>query len=323
MAKVSVIIPTYNRAQFIAEAIQSVLDQTFTNFEIIVVDDGSTDNTRDVVGGFKDHRIKYIYQENQWAAIARNNGIKASEGEYLTFLDSDDILMENALLKGTQVLDEHPEVAFSYGQDYIMDEKGKLLSLDNKGHRHSWVRDGKEQIREFLINGHHIGVCATMVRRSCLLEVGLWDPTYRHGSVDFDFLVRLAKRYAVAYISEPLGKVRIHPESITRTRELSEYADAQSRIFESIFNDPEIGHLFSNLRPMAYSRLYLRFAAIACKIGTIKTSRSYLFKALKTHPTGFLKGLWLPWIIQLLKTWVPMSVKRSVRRAKRYLRPGP
>ena len=170
MARVSVIIPTYNRAVFIADAIQSVLTQTYSDFEIIIVDDGSTDNTREVVGGFNDSRIKYIYQENQWAAAARNNGIRASNGEYLSFLDSDDILMENALKKGIQILDEHPEVAFCYTQNYTINESGWIVDLQKKGQKHSWVRKGTKQIKEFLINGHHVGVCATIIRRSCLLK---------------------------------------------------------------------------------------------------------------------------------------------------------
>lgn len=322
MPKVSVIIPTYNRAHFIAEAIQSVLDQTFTDFEIIVVDDGSTDNTKDVVDSFKDSRIKYIYQANQWVAAARNNGINASSGEYITFLDSDDVLMENAFMQGAQVLDKHPGVAFSYSQNYTMDERGQVLGLQKKGQKHSWVREGREQIREFLIDGHHIGVCATMVRRSCLFEVGLWDTTFHHGSVDFDLLVRLAKRYAVAYIAEPAGKVRVHSNSITTTRDLGEFEKTNSRIFESVFNDPEVGHFFSYLRSKAYFRLYLRLASAACAKREMKTARRYLSRALKMYPKGFLKGLWLPWILVFGKTWIPIPILQSIRGVKRNLHVG-
>lgn len=320
MLKVSVIIPTYNRAHLIAEAIQSVLDQTFTDFEIIVVDDGSTDNTKDVVDRFTDPRIRYIYQENQWAAIARNTGIEATSGEYLTFLDSDDVLTESALLRAVQVLDTHPEVGFVYGQNYTIDERGRLLGLQKKGQKHSWVREGRELIREFLIDGHHVGVCGTIIRRSCLVKVGLWDPTFRHGSVDFDLLVRLAKRYAVAYIDESTGKVRTHSNSITGTRELGEFEKTHGRIFESIFNDPEVGHLFSDLRLKAYFRLYLRFASGAFGRREMKTARRYLFRAREMYPKGFLKGLWLSWILLWGKTWIPMPILQSILRAKRFLR---
>lgn len=319
MPKVSVIIPTYNRAKYLAVAIQSILGQTYSNFEIIIVDDGSTDNTREVVDNFNDSRIKYIYQENQWAAAARNNGIRASSGEYLTFLDSDDILMENAIMKGVQILDEHPEVAFSYTQNYTVDESGQIIGLQKKGQKHTCVRDGTEQIREFLIDGHHIGVCATMMRRDCLFKVGLWDTTFRHGSVDFDLLVRLAKKYSVAFIDEPAGKVRVHPDSITGIRDLSELERTNSRIFESIFKDPEVGQLFSGLRSKAYFRLYLRLALNAYTRKDRKTSNLYFTKALKVSQKDFIKGLWFPWIYNYLRTLIPTPLKYIVRRVYHYL----
>lgn len=94
----SIIIPTFNRAAFVSKAIQSVLAQSFCDWELIVVDDGSTDNTREVVLGFNDSRIKYIYQENAERSAARNNGIKNAKGEYIVFLDSDDELANDILL---------------------------------------------------------------------------------------------------------------------------------------------------------------------------------------------------------------------------------
>jgi len=91
MPKVSVIIPTYNYGRFLGEALQSVLDQTFDDFDLIVVDDGSTDNTKEVVASFEDNRIKYIYQQNRGVAAAQNVGILASKGEYVALLGADDV----------------------------------------------------------------------------------------------------------------------------------------------------------------------------------------------------------------------------------------
>ena len=222
MPKVSVVIPTYNLAHFIAEAIQSILGQTFSEFEVIAVDDGSTDNTKDVVNSFKDPRIRYIYQENHGVSAARNTGIQASSSEYIAFLDSDDVLMENALEKGAQVLERHPEVGFSYGQEYLMDERRRVFHLRKQRHKYSYVREGIEEIKEFLLHGNYVCTSTVMARRRCLYDVGLFDPTFRPGSEDFDLWVRLAKRYAVAYIAEPLVKYRIHPDSIGATRKLDE-----------------------------------------------------------------------------------------------------
>jgi len=318
--KVSAIIPTYNRAHFIAEAIQSVLDQTFTDFEVIVVDDGSTDNTKQIVNSFKDSRIKYIYQENQGVCVARNAGINASNGEYIIFIDSDDMLIENAIANEAMILDSYPDVALCYCRLYIIDESEHVIGLYKPKHRQPGVYQGTKEIRNLLVHGNYIGTSLSMVRRSSIIDVGLFDPAFSSGSEDFELWVRLAKKYDVAYTTEFTGKVRVHMDSIIGGRRLNEYVRAQKRIFSGIFNDPEMGYLFSNLRPMAYSRLYLRFATLAYTRKDMKTARRYLFRALKMYPKGFFKGLWLPWILQFVKTWIPMPIQQSIRRARHYLR---
>ena len=105
MPKVSVIIPTYNQARFIAEAIESVLTQTFQDLEIIVIDDGSTDDTPEIVSRLP---VKYLFQKNQGVSAAFNYGIKLSGGEYVAFLASDDVLLKDALQKGVDILDNQP-----------------------------------------------------------------------------------------------------------------------------------------------------------------------------------------------------------------------
>ena len=107
MPKVSVIIPTYNYGKYIEKAIDSVLAQTYKDFEIIVVDDGSTDNTREIIETRYKDKVRYFYQENKGAPVARNKGIKESMGEYLVFLDADDWLMPMALLSRLEYLKKH------------------------------------------------------------------------------------------------------------------------------------------------------------------------------------------------------------------------
>jgi glycosyltransferase involved in cell wall biosynthesis len=317
--RVSVVIPTYNRAQLIAESIKSVLDQTFTDFELIVVDDGSTDNTREVVDSFQDSRIRYICLENRGAAAARNNGIQASSGEYVAFLDSDDVLLKKALESGVQVLDRHPEVAFSCGQIYRMDEKGRVFGVRKLRCRHASIRQGTEEIVQFLVYGNHINTMTVMARRSCLFEVGLFDTTFRYGSEDFDLFVRLAKKYAVAYIAKPIAKAREHSGRISNERGTNEEEKSKIRVLEGIINDTELGSLLSHLKSKAYFYLHLRLARHAYRKGEMKTAREQLFRALKIHPKGFFKSLWLPWIYMFVKTWVPFPILRLVRAARCYL----
>lgn len=318
MPRVSVIVPTYNREQFIAAAIESVLAQTFTDFEVIVVDDGSADNTREVVGSFNNPCVRYIYQDNQGVAAARNTGIKASDSEYIAFLDSDDILLKEALDRGIKVLDKYPEVAFSYGQFYHIDERGRVLGLPEAKSKRSYVREGVQEIKELLIHGNYIRSNTVIARRSCLHKVGLFDPAFCPGSEDFDLWVRLAKKYAVAYISEPLAGVRIHPNQFGHIRAPDEVEKKNSLILTSIFNDTELAPFFSHLKPYAYFCLYCRMARIAHGRGDIKTTRDYLFRALTTNPMGIFSNQGLGWMLLLIKTWMPPCVLILARRAKRY-----
>ncbi len=331
MPKVSIVIPTYNRAHFITESIQSVLAQTFTDFEIVVVDDGSIDNTKEVVNNFQDPRIKYTYQENQGVAAASNRGFKLSRGKYIAFFSSDDILIKDAVEKGVQVLDRHPEVAFSYGRAYLMDERGHVFGLRKLKNKRSGVWGGTEEINKFLLYGNRIPVPTIMVRRAYHFEAGLFDPTFRYGisakawpeycgcSEDVDLLIRLAKRYSVAYIAEPLAKIRQHSGSISSNRNIYEEEQSNTRVIERIFNDAELEPLLSSQRPKVYFRLYVRLARQAYDIGERGIARELLFRALKIHFKGLFESMWPYWFAQ---TFIPLQLMCSVRKARLYLHMG-
>ncbi|TLN28536.1 glycosyltransferase family 2 protein, partial [bacterium] len=110
MPRVSVIIPSYNRADMVMDAVNSVLRQTFADWELIVVDDGSQDNTREVIAAVRDERVRYIYQDNQGLPGARNSGIRAARGEYVAFLDSDDVFLPHKLAVQVTAMDARPEL---------------------------------------------------------------------------------------------------------------------------------------------------------------------------------------------------------------------
>lgn len=117
MCKVSVIIPTYNRAKYLPDAISSILNQTYQDFEIIIIDDGSIDNSKEIVSDFqkRDRRIKYFYQENKGVACSRNKGCMEAQGEYIAFLDSDDRAVLNRLKEQVKILDKNTKVDLVYG----------------------------------------------------------------------------------------------------------------------------------------------------------------------------------------------------------------
>lgn len=124
---VSIIMPTYNRAHLIADSVSSVLEQTYLNLEIIVVDDGSTDNTPEVMAGFSDSRLRYIRQPNRGRSNARNHALSLASGEYVTFLDSDDLYVPKKVEIQVDYLKNHPGTGMVYTSAYCIDEKGEML----------------------------------------------------------------------------------------------------------------------------------------------------------------------------------------------------
>src|ERR1700691_3917251 len=120
----SVVMPAYNVAPFIRESVESVLCQTFSNFELIVVDDGSTDGTSDQLSSLIDPRLHIVRQANSGSSSARNNGIRFASGQYIGFLDADDLWMPNKLEAHIRFLDEHPEIDLTFSRSQIIDELG-------------------------------------------------------------------------------------------------------------------------------------------------------------------------------------------------------
>lgn len=316
MPKVSVVIPTYNRAHLIGETIQSVLGQTFQDFEIIIVDDGSQDNTQEVVSRFP---VKYFYQENCGVSAARNTGIKLSSGQYIAFLDSDDLWLRHALEKGVAALDKYPEAGFSYGQAYLMDERGLIFGQSKSSFlQHSSVLDGRQFIREML-STYNVPIGATMYRRLCLDTVGGFNEAMKMAE-DRAFHASLAKRYHVVYIAEPLLKWRVHSRSLSAAPALQEVEECNRIVLESIFNDEELGPLFWRERANAYFRLYYRLADQAYGCGMMKTARTYIFRAVKTYPRESFRDLGMSCTFLVAKTWLPLPILAFIRRGKNYLR---
>jgi glycosyltransferase involved in cell wall biosynthesis len=317
MLRVSVVIPTYNRANLISEAIQSILDQTFQDYEIIIVDDGSTDNTKEIVQNFKNSRLRYICQRNSGVSVAQNTGTKLASGEYIAFLGSDDMLMRDALKKAVDILDAHPEVAFSYGQAYHMDEYGRILSLFTPTCKHSCIRDGRDEIKELMFCTH---ISAATIRRSCFDEIGGFNPAFGV-SEDLEMWIRLAKKWPVAYIAEPLIKYRVHANSIMRRINVHELERNKKLVLEVIFNDKNIGPLFYYLRNKAYSNLYLELADTAYSRREMKKARNYLFQAIKTYPGGLANVRTLPrLLIRFATSWIPAPILNLGHRSKKYFK---
>jgi len=199
---VSVILPTYNRALLLPRAIKSVLNQTYKNFELIIIDDNSTDNTKKIVDGFKDKRIKYIrYKVNKGAAASRNTGIKLAKGEYIAFQDSDDEWLPEKLEKQMKVFEN---LSSKYGVIYsaywrLSNGRKKYLPFFNLNKR-------EEDIHKNLLGACFVAMVTIVCRKECFKKVGFFDEKLpRHE--DWELAIRLSKKYLFKYINEPLTNV--------------------------------------------------------------------------------------------------------------------
>lgn len=205
---VSVIIPTHNRIGFVKEAIDSVLNQTFSNLEVIVVDNGSTDNTGDLVQEIADPRVHYIYQENTGGpAGPRNTGIQRARGKYLGFLDADDLWLPHKLECHIGLLDNDEEVGLIYGQHLPFGSGVEEACPTPSRHR---ARSGKIYKRLFL-SWNFIPCLEALVRKSVIEEVGGFDEDPALKTVeDFDLWLRITRRCKTIFVPEVMSRYRFH-----------------------------------------------------------------------------------------------------------------
>jgi len=193
--KVSVIIPTYNRAAYLAEALNSVLSQTYKDFELIVIDDGSTDNTKEIVKKFSGE-IRYFYQKNQGVSAARNVGIINSNGEFVSFLDSDDLWEKKKLERQIDFFDKNKEAKVCY-TDEVWIRKGKRVNQMKKHAKYSG--DVFKKSLPLCI----ISASSVMIKREVLNIVGLFDESLLVCE-DYDLWLRISKDFPVYFIPEKL-----------------------------------------------------------------------------------------------------------------------
>ncbi len=211
---VSVIIPSYNRAEYIEDTVQSVLDQSYKELEIIFVDDGSNDTTEDILKKYvARNQLTYIRQENQGVSIARNRGIDRAQGEYVAFLDDDDIWYPSKLEKQVEIMMKYPEFVMVHTDCSIIDSRGRLLRYSANPHRQShngYVFD------EFFRSYRCIPLTSSMlVRKDVFRNIGYFDKNLPVAQ-DYDFCLRLSLAYPIYFLNLPLVKYRITPGSGSR-----------------------------------------------------------------------------------------------------------
>ena len=267
---VSVIIPTYNRAHLIGRAIQSVLNQTYQDFEVIVVDDGSIDNTEKIVKSFNDPRIRYIrHEKNKGAAAARNTGIRAARGKYIAFQDSDDEWLSEKLEKQMKIFENAPAnlgVVYT-GFWRIEHDKKKYIPF-------SWVVQKEGNIHKELLKGSFIDLPTVLIRKECFKKAVMFDEKLPRLQ-DWELVIRLSKYYNFKCVDEPLLISYCTSESISVNNDA--LIKALKLILSKHFND------FAEDKKLL-SKHYFSIGHNLCLNNNFKEGRSYLIKAIQTRP---------------------------------------
>ena len=256
MVMVSIVIPTYQCGQFLSQAIESVLAQTYKNYEIIIVDDGSTDNTQEVLSRYSHlENIKFVTQSNQGPAAARNRGIKLSSGEYIAFLDADDLWLPTKLEKQIIFLEQHPLTDMVYCDAYIFSGnfpwKKTLFNM-------SPPASGNVFERLFLLN--FIPILTVVLRRNIFNTSGFFDESII-GPEDYDLWLRICKSKTITFIQEPLAKYRVSAGQITKQR--ISMIENEIKVKEKAFQyAPELLNLPNPMLDQGYFNLLIRISKL-------------------------------------------------------------
>jgi glycosyltransferase involved in cell wall biosynthesis len=279
--KVSVIIPAYNQGQYLSQAINSVLAQTYCNFEIIVVDDGSTDESREVVSQFG-NQVRYIWQENKGLGGARNTGIRAARGELIGLLDADDEWLPNFLETMVSLARQHPEASVYYCRAQSMDTNGYKLPQIFGG----LVRQ-TDTMYQTLLRANFLIPSTIVARRSDIIAAGMFDQSSQdiHGCEDWDLWLHLALDHEFIGTDGCFVRYRLHGNSLSANSVGMQRA-AQAVMEKHFGHDDGDYQNWSNEKRRAYGGVY-RY----CLLTSIQHQRDwrssieYLRQALQIDPT--------------------------------------
>ena len=274
MPKVTVVITTYNSITYLPETLESVLRQTFTDFEVLLVDDGSTDSTVQWASELVDSRVKLITQENQGVCVARNTGIAHALGEYVAFLDSDDLWEPTKLEKQVRYFEDNPSLGLVHTWLALIDEQGNLTGR-------VLTSNAEGDVWEQLVQKNTVACSSTMVRRCCFEALGGFDSNLRVAE-DWDMWIRMAERYQFGLIQEPL--VRYRQRINSKSKNYPKRIQDLHRIIEKAFQfaPSELLHLKS--RSYGHISLCIAWKCLQGNEKDYKKANYFCEQALSHYP---------------------------------------
>jgi len=309
---VSVVVPAHNAERYIGSCLASVLVQTYKDFEIIVVDDGSTDGTRAVVlsmGG----AVRYIHQTNAGPSAARNAGLAAARGEFICFLDADDLWLRGKLSAQVAFMDAHPDVHLIFADSEEFEDNGiQCHSLVPSAIISAGANSPIPGAYQKLLVENFIPTSTVMARRACFTEIGCFDATLR-ASEDRDLWSRIAARFAIACQPQVLGRKRVVPSSVSR--------DVETTLRSRIRLWTKARRLFPEMTPedtvnALLVSTYLQLGFVLLRKGQTREARALARKSL---PIARRPHAWCLATALIILSFLGTSCTEFAFAAKRWL----
>jgi glycosyltransferase involved in cell wall biosynthesis len=298
--RVSVIVPTYNRERYLQEAIDSVLHQTLSALELIVIDDGSTDATPALVSAIHDQRLRYIIQPHRGLSAALNRGLESARAEYVARLDSDDVFLPDALSTLLSILETDRTVDVVWARGQFMDQEGRLQPRTCGSREHF----PGEMLRSLAYED-----CTTndamLVRKSCFTQVGPYDETLAF-SEDWDMALRLARHFRFRFVDKVVVHIREHDDTMTKCKSptRTEFLNSRTLPLDKLFNDPHLPADVVAIRPLAYANLYLFRGKMWISTRDFRKALREFARAIATSETSIKTIFAIVWrigIVQILE----------------------
>jgi glycosyltransferase involved in cell wall biosynthesis len=281
LPSVSVILPVYNQACYVEESILSVFAQSYTNFELLIIDDASTDGTNEIIAKFADDPRVSLYRNEQNLGCAKtfNHGYSLATGDYYCIIAGDDTYEPEYIKKTVSALAVYPNAGFVYTRVNLMDEKGikRPRGRDRIKHQRDHYGDEFEDIVRWM---NHIPHASILVRRECVEEAGFYDPDLT-ATFDWEFMVRLTKKFPVVFINEHLYNIRIHETNVTKSRVRKGEREVNFiRLLDRVYQMDDLPQSLIDEKEMIYARAYLDVAEGYREIKDYGNMRQFAFKAL-------------------------------------------
>ena len=306
--EISIIITTYNRANYLKSCIESVLNQTIKDFELIIIDYGSTDNTKEVVAQYQDRRINYIYQKNNGQNSARNKGLELAKGEYIAYIDSDDIWNTEKLEKQHCIMKNHPDISVVYCGTRLINENGEVIGEKPLVSHRGFVLD-KLIFTNFLYNGSCV-----LFKKECINKAGIYDESLNR-MTDWDFYLRLALYYKFYGINEYLLDYRTH--SSTMSSDFQSYEKCGIRIIEKIFSHKAFDKRLLKHKKRAIALRYNYMARRYLENNLNNRARDNFIKALEADNSIFFHNYYYIFLIlSLFPKNISCSIKNLIKAFK-------